>query len=213
MSYDPNTLRPSAASEDAAVLNNYPGRYPTEDWVAHYWSVTPGGDLQARQVRLQLPYGFGGVCMPVVVGHPGCVRVVRRWGVGCYPEILNEIGFDFAPLLADPDDDAEWLMHYFGVVTFDLPGFFVIASPTHPLLLYAPDGVLKGSFTEWRTHLGAVSYMVGGLDVGFVGLQIENNALYQQALGYLLEALEKGHSSPSPQPLAPAPRKEAPTCA
>jgi hypothetical protein len=118
------------------------------------------------------------------------VRVVRRWGFGCYPEILNEIDFDFTPLVLDPDDDAEWLTHYFSLVTFDLPGYFVVASPTHPFLLYDPSGVLKGSYTEWRTHLGALSYMVGGLDAGFVGLQVEDGALYQQALGYLLEAVQ-----------------------
>jgi hypothetical protein len=199
MTFDPNTLRRSAAPEDATVLNNYPGRYPTEDWTARYWTVSQAGDLQQHQVTLQLPEGFGAGCMPVTVGHPGCVRIARRWGVGCYPEILNEIGFDFTPLLADPEDDAEWLMHYFGVGTFDLPGYFVIASPTHPFLLYGPDGLLKGSHTEWRTHLGALSYMVGGLDAGFVGLQVENSALYEQALGYLLQAMEqKPSSSPAP---------------
>lgn len=196
MTFDPNTLRRSAAPDDAAVLNNYPGRYSTEDWTARYWTVSQVGALQQRQVTLQLPQGFGAACMPVTVGHPGCVRIVRRWGVGCYPEILNEIGFDFTPLLADPDADAEWLAHYFGVATFDLPGYFVIASPMHPFLLYAPDGLLKGSYTEWRTHLGALSYIVGGLDAGFLGLQVENNALYQQALGYLLQAV--GHEPSIP---------------
>ncbi len=186
---NPNTLRRSTARDDATILNNYPGHYTAEDWTARYWNVTEGGDLEQRQVSLQLPRGFGEACMPVSVGHAGCVRTVRRWGFGCYPEILNEIGFDFGPLLSNPDDDAEWLAHYFGVVTFDLPGYFVIASPTHPFLLYDPDGVLKGSYTEWRTHLGALSYIVGGLDTSFVGLQIENNRLYQQALGYLLEAV------------------------
>lgn len=186
----PNSLRPSTAPEDATVLNNYPGYYPTQDWTARYWTVTQRGDLEQRQVALQLPSGFSSPCMPVTVGQAGCVRVVRRWGFGCYPEILNEIDFDFAPLLSDPQDDTEWLAHYFGVVTFDLPGHFVIASPAHPFLLYDPAGTLKGTYTQWRTHLGALSYMVGGLDASFVGLQIENNTLYQQALGYLLQAIE-----------------------
>jgi len=188
---DPNTLRRSAAPDDATILNNYPGLYPTEDWTVHYWNVTNTGALEQRQVIAQLPRGFSVPCMPVVSGHPGCVRIVRRWGFGCYPEVLNEIGFEVAPLVADPDHDAEWLSHYFGVVTFDLPGDFVIASPSHPLLLYDPEGVLKGSYTEWRTHLGALSYMLAGLDAGFVGLQVENYALYQQALGYLLQAIEE----------------------
>jgi hypothetical protein len=189
MTDNPNTLRRSTAPDDAAVLNNYPGRYPTEDWTARYWSVTDRGELERREVRLQLPRGFHTPCMPVAVGHPGCVRVVRRWGFGCYPEVLNDIDFDVGSLVSNPDDDAEWLAHYFGVVTFDLPGYFIIASPAHPFLLYDPAGGLKGSFTEWRTHLGALSYLVGGLDAGFVRLQIENPALYQQSLDYLLEAI------------------------
>jgi hypothetical protein len=190
--FAPNTLRRSTVTDQASILNNYPGQYLTEDWIARYWDVSAEGDLVQRQVILQLPHGFGGSCMPVTVGYAGCVRIVRRWGVGCYPEILNEIGFDFTPLLLDPNDDAEWLTHYFGVVTFDLPSYFVIASPDHPFLLYDPNGVLKGSYTEWRTHLGALSYIVGGLDAGFLGLQIENHTLYQQALGYLRQALGKG---------------------
>jgi hypothetical protein len=193
MTANPNTLRPSTASNDATILNNYSDLYSAEDWTARYWTVTRAGDLEQRLVRVQLPLGFAAACTPVRVGHPGCVRMVRRWGFGCYPEILNDISFHVAALVSDPDDDAEWLRHYFGVVTFDLPGYFVIASPVHPFLLYDPDGVLKGSHTQWRTQLGALSYLVSGLDVSFVGLQIENRTLYQQALDYLLEAMrEKG---------------------
>jgi hypothetical protein len=189
MTHDPNTLRRSTAPEGATVLNNYPDRYPTQDWMARYWTVSEAGELEPRQVTLQLPTGFSEPCMPVSVGYPGCVRVVRRWGFGCYPEILNEIDFDFRRLISDPEDDSEWLALYFGVVTFDLPGFFVIASPAHPFLLYDPAGQLKGSYTQWRTHLGALSYLVGGLDASFVGLQIENDRLYQEALGYLLHSV------------------------
>jgi hypothetical protein len=188
---NPNTLRPSTAPDDATVLNNYPGLYPTEDWTARYWSVTQKGELEQRQVTLQLPRGFSTPCMPVRVGHPGCIRVVRRWGVGCYPEVLNDIDFDVAPLVSNPDDDSEWLARYFGVVTFDLPGYFVVASPTHPFLLYDPAGALKGGYTQWRTQLGALSYIVSGLDAGFIRLQVENPALYQQALNYLLPAVEE----------------------
>jgi hypothetical protein len=119
---------------------------------------------------------------------------VRRWGFGCYPEVLNDIDFDVGPLLADPQDDSEWITHYFRVVTFDLPGYFVVASPTHPFLLYDPSGTLKGSYTAWRTHLGALSFMVSGMDVSFIGLQVENHALYQQALGYLLQSIKPGDS-------------------
>lgn len=193
MTTSPNTLRPSTAPNDTTILNNYPGHYATEDWTARYWTVTQTGELEQRRVSVQLPQGFALACTPVRVGHTGCVRVVRRWGFGCYPEILNDIGFDVAALVLNPDDDAEWLAHYFGVVTFDLPGHFVVASPVHPFLLYDPDGVLKGSHTQWRTQLGALAYLVSGLDASFVGLQIENRTLYQQALDYLLQAMkEKG---------------------
>lgn len=197
MARTPNTLRRSSVPDDATILNNYPGCYPTEDWTARYWVVTQEGSLAQRQVTVQLPRSFGDVCPPVMVGHAGCVRVVRRWGFGCYPEILNEIDFDFSPLLSNPHDDAEWLAHYFEVVTFDLPGYFVVSSPTHPFLLYDAAGRLKGSYTEWRTYLGALSYIVGGLDAGFVGLQVEDDPLYQQAVGYLLQAIEqlRGDSS------------------
>jgi len=191
MAHNPNTLRPSTAPDDVTILNNYPGHYPTEDWTARYWSVTQAGGLEQRQVTLQLPRGFSAPCTPVTVGHPGCVRVVRRWGFGCYPEVLNEIDFDVATLVSDPEDDAQWLAHYFAVVTFDLPGYFVIASPSHPFLLYDPAGTLKGGYIQWRTHLGALSYMVGGLDASFIRLQIETPVLYQQSLNYLLQAVHE----------------------
>jgi hypothetical protein len=82
------------------------------------------------------------------------------------------------------------LAAYFDVVTFDLPGYFVIAGPDHPFLLYDPAGVLKGSYAAWRTYLGALSYMVGELDASFVELWQEDDALYRQALAYLQQALE-----------------------
>jgi len=198
MTHNPNTLRRSTAPDDTTILNNYPGHYPTEDWTARYWSVTQAGGLEQREVTLQLPHGFSTPCTPVAVGHPGCVRVVRRWGFGCYPEVLNEIDFDVATLVSNPDDDAQWLAHYFGVVTFDLPGYFVIASPSHPFLLYDPAGTLKGGYTQWRTHLGALSYMVGGLDASFIRLQIETPDLYRQSLNYLLQALRQKNPPESP---------------
>jgi hypothetical protein len=48
---------------------------------------------------------------------------------------------------------------------------------------------LKGSYTAWRTYLGALSYMVGDLDASFVGLWQEDDVLYRQALDYLQQAL------------------------
>ena len=68
MTHDPNTLRRSTAPEGATVLNNYPDRYPTQDWMARYWTVSEAGELEPRQVTLQLPTGFSEPCMPVSVG-------------------------------------------------------------------------------------------------------------------------------------------------
>jgi len=187
----PNTLRRSLAPDDATVLNNYSGRYRAEDWTASYWIVTEQGQLVHRQVLVQLPAGFSAACLPVAPGQAGCVRTVRRWGFSCYPEILNEIGFDFTPLLSNSAGDGEWLAHYFQVVTFDLPGYFVIASPSHPFLLYDPGGRLKGSHVNWCTQLGALVYLISGRNFGLVGLQVDDQALYQEALGYALDAIHR----------------------
>ena len=194
-----NILRRSSAVPDTKVVNNYPGRYPTEDWQARYWTVTEGGDLQEGVVTVQLPRGCTTACLEIEIGQSGCVHRVRRWGFACYPSLLNEIGFDPAPLLTHDrvrfpgGDDQELLQVMIGVTHFDLPGHFIIASQEHPFLLFDPQGLLKGSHTRWYTYLGALAYLAsdGRVKASFQGLWGENERLYQEAIGFLRGALRK----------------------
>ena len=193
-----NTMRPSTAKDDGQPINNLPGLYPTEDWIVHYWDVEPQGELQSRQAVIQLPHGYADACPEVWVGESGCVHRVRRWGVQCYTRILQDIGFDPSLYLShnrarfpggDDDEIISILIH---ATHFDLPAHFVIASQEHPLLLFDPRGMLKGSYTRWHTHLGALAYLVseGKRNAYFGGLHAENRSLYEQALRYLLQALK-----------------------
>ena len=194
-----NILRRSSAAPDAKTVNNYPGRYPTEDWQARYWIVTKGGDLQERVVTVQLPQGCTAACLEVDAGQSGCVHRVRRWGFACYASLLEEIGFDLAPLLTHDrerfpgGEDQELLQVIIGVTHFDLPGHFVIASQEHPFLLFDPQGVLKGSYTRWYTYLGALAYLAsdGRVKASFQQLWGENEKLYQEAMGFLRGALRR----------------------
>jgi hypothetical protein len=195
-----NILRRSSAALDTKVVNNYPGRYPTEDWQARYWTVTEGGNLQERLVTVQLPQGCTAACLEVEVGQRGCVHRVRRWGFACYISLLEEIGFDPAPLLTHDQerfpggDDQELLQVMIGVTHFDLPGHFIIASQEHPFLLFDPQGALKGSHTRWYTYLGALAYLAsdGRVKASFQQLWGENEGLYQEAVGFLQGALRRG---------------------
>lgn len=199
LKYGSNTLRRSTAAPDTQVVNNYPGRYPTEDWQARYWTVTEEGDLQEKAVTVQLPRGCTAACLGVEVGQSGCVHRVRRWGFACYVSLLEEIGFDPTPLLTHDrerfpgGDDQELLQVMIGVTHFDLPGHFVIASQEHPFLLFDPQGILKGSYTRWYTYLGALAYLVsdGQVRASFQRLWGENAELYQEAVGFLRGALQK----------------------
>jgi hypothetical protein len=192
-----NILRRSSAAPDTKVVNNYPGRYPTEDWQARYWTVTRGGDLQERTVTVQLPRGCATACLEVKVGQSGCVHRVRRWGFACYASLLEEIGLDLTPLLTHdrerfPGGDDQELLHVMISVThFDLPDHFVIASQEHPFLLFDPQGTLKGSHTRWYTYLGALAYLAsdGRVKTSFQQLWGENERLYQEAVRFLREAL------------------------
>jgi hypothetical protein len=194
-----NILRRSGAAPDTKVVNNYPGRYPTEDWQARYWTVTERRDLQERVVTVQLPQGWTAACLEVEVSQSGCVHRVRRWGFACYASLLEEIGFDPAPLLTHDrerfpgGDDQELLQVMIGLTHFDLPGHFIIASQEHPFLLFDPQGILKGSHTRWYTYLGALAYLAsdGRVKASFQRLRSENERLYQEALGFLLEALRR----------------------
>ena len=197
-----NTMRPSTAKDDGLPINNLPGLYPTEDWVVYYWDVQLEGELHSRRAVLQLPRGYADACLQVEIGETGCVHRVRRWGVQCYTRILQDMGFDpFLYLERDrerfPGDDDEGIISILIHAThFELPANFVIASQEHPLLLFDPQGVLKGSYTSWHTYLGALAYMVSGGKVnGYFGrLHSENRALYDEALMYLLKALRESRA-------------------
>jgi len=191
-------MRPSAAKDDGRPINNLPGLYPTEDWVVHYWDVEPLGELRSRQAVIQLPCGYAGACPPVQIGQVGCVHRVRRWGVQLYTRILQDIGFDPSLYLTrdrarfpGSGGDTEMISILIQATHFDLPAHFVIASEQHPLLLFDPQGMLKGSYARWHTHLGALAYLVseGRVNGTFGRVFAENKPLYDQALTYLLQAL------------------------
>jgi hypothetical protein len=196
-----NALRPSSAPPDARIANNFPGRYPTEDWPARYWVVSDAGELQAMEVTLQLPAGYAAHVPPIAIGYNGCIYKVRRWGVACYPSLLEDMGFDYSPLLTHdrerfPGGEDQEALHIMLYVThFDLPGGFVIASREHPFLLYNPGGVLKGSFVRWRSYVGALAYLAteGRVSAAFLHLQ-EEGSLYDQVVGYLLQVLRYNQS-------------------
>jgi hypothetical protein len=197
-----NALRPSSVPPDTRIANNFPGRYPTEDWLARYWAVSDRGELQAVEVTLQLPAGYAASVPAISVGYNGCIYKVRRWGVACYPSFLEDMEFDPYPLLTRdrrrfPGGDDQELLHIMLYVThFDLPGGFVIASREHPFLLYDAGGVLKGSFVRWRSYVGALAYLATGgrVNTPFLHLQEEGGRLYDQAVGYLLQALRYDQS-------------------
>lgn len=194
-----NAVRPSTARDDGLPINNLPGLYPTEDWAVHYWDVEAQGRLRSRQATIQLPRGYAGACLEVGIGEQGCVHSVRRWGVQCYTRILQDIGFDPCEYLSHDcqrfpgGDDEEIIGILIQATHFDLPAHWIIASEQHPLLLFDPQGLLKGSYTRWYTHLGALAYMVSGgkVNARFGHLHTEDRLLYNEALAYLLQALQQ----------------------
>ncbi|HIQ00901.1 MAG TPA: hypothetical protein EYH30_02030, partial [Anaerolineales bacterium] len=184
-------FRPSYTPPGVAVLNNLPGRYPVEDWRVCYWTVADDGILSGNAVTLQLPAGYGAVCPPVRVGQPGCVLRVRRWGVGCKPSLLEPAGFD-PTVVAGPDASDEALMGVcFAATHFDLPGGFVIADPDYPLLLFDPEGQLKGSSTRGISLLGALAYLAsdGRVASDFQRTRREGSRLYRQAVSEMQAVL------------------------
>jgi hypothetical protein len=80
---------------------------------------------------------------------------------------------------------------------FDLPATFVIASVDHPLLLFDPKGLLKGSGTAWYTHLGAAAYLLsdGRVTETFRLVYAECASLYERALAYALKGLRRAKAS------------------
>jgi hypothetical protein len=192
-------MRPSEAKDDGRPINNLPGLFPVEDWVVHYWDVDAHGALHSRRAVMQMPLGYTDACPEVRIGEQGCVHRVRRWGVQCYTRILQDIGFDPSLCLTNDrerfpgGDDEEMVSILMRATHFDLPSHFVVASQEHPLLLFAPQGLLKGSYTRWHTYLGALAYIVsaGKRNAHFGRLHAENKALYDEALEYLLQALRE----------------------
>jgi len=192
-----NTFRRSQSEPQATPINNLPGRYATEDWEVHYWDVSPWGEVRSRQASIQLPLGYSLACPVVAIGQRGCIHRVRRWGIQLYTRILDDIGFDPTRCLSPSDataqgaDDSALVRVLVLATHFDLPSYFVIASDEHPLLLFDPDGFLKGSYVRWFTHLGALAYLLSGGRVtgSFTNLLSEDPALYQEVLGIALDAL------------------------
>lgn len=194
-----DAYRASLAPPDATVVNNFPGQYPTEDWRVFYWTVDAQGHLADRSVTLQFPAGYAAACPEVALGLPGCVYKVRRWGVACYPSILSEIDFDPAPLVTGdqerfPGGEGQELLHiYLHATHFDLPGHFVIADMVYPLLLFDPNGALKGSWQWGPTYLGALAWQVSGgkLGVDFELMRTTAPWLYERVANDLLRALRE----------------------
>ena len=193
-----NTMRASSAQPDAQVINNFPGAYPHEDWCVHYWTVNPRGKLAECQVTVQLPRGYSEVCAEVEIGQRGCVCSVRRWGLICYPSLLEEMGFDprpLLPLVGEHGNVGAMLMHIMIQATrFELPGHFIIASDQYPLLLFDPTGTLKGSYTRWQTYLGALAWLAseGRVNSQFELLRTTNPRLYRESMTYLRQMLRGG---------------------
>lgn len=194
----PNVFRRSTAPPGATVVNNFPGRYPIEDWEARYWSVASDGGLMSQEVTVQLPLGFSRASQPVTVGQRGCVYAVRRWGLACRTSLLEATPFDPAAYLSPEATDGEVLRFMYGATWFDLPGYFIVASDEHPFCLYDPEGVLKGSCVSWYTYLGALTYLYTDGDVrgSFVRTFRERPSLYRQALAVIQAAWEAAGRSP-----------------
>jgi hypothetical protein len=115
---------------------------------------------------------------------------------------LEAIGFDLTPLFSHDrtrfaDDDAEALHLVTDMTHFDLPGFFILASEEHPFLLFDPNGDLKGSYTRWYTHAGALAYIVtdGRLQTNFGLTWEKDKVLYQKVMRALNEEMERKRRS------------------
>lgn len=192
-----NVFRCSAAPSGVTTVNNFPGRYPIEDWRAQYWDVTETGGLVRREVTVRLPMGFSRVSPPVTMGQPGCIYAVRRWGLACRTSLLEEIPFDSSTCLSPEATDEEVLHLVYGTTWFDLPGYFIIASDEHPFYLYDPAGVLKGAYVDWFTYLGTLTYLYTDGDVkgSFLRVFRESPSLYRLALAEIQAVWEAAMNS------------------
>ena len=193
----PFVLRASTAALDATIINNLPGRYPTEDWRAYYWDVRSSGELRDRHVTIQLPRGTGANVGEVEIAEPGVVLKVRRWGVTISSALFETIDFDpLAYLTHDPmrypgGDDEEVIDIVMRAANFDLPGEFIIASDEHPFLLFDPSGGLKGSHVKSHSYLGALAYYVtkGSNTATFNTMRHLDRDLYDRAVQTMLREL------------------------
>lgn len=191
-----DSLRPSGVPLTVTIVDNSAGAYPTEDWEAVYFSTDRQGTLAEHRVTVRVPAGLGEVCPRVWIGQPGCVYGVRRWGFALRPSALEAAGFDPTPLLTS-GDDADALRVMLQAASFELPGEFILASPEHPFQLKAADGTVRGSWTQWRTYLGALSFFVSGgqVDAAFIRFWAEAEQSYRQAVEICLAVLNPEPSS------------------
>lgn len=189
-----NAFYPSQASADLTVVNNFPGRYPVEDWRAYYWAVADDGSSRERYVTVQLPQGYADACPRVTWRQEGCIYHVRRWGLACRPSLLEATGFDPTPLVGTDAPASEFVRIYLVATHFDLPGGFIIADPDYPLLLFDPGGNLKGCCITGISYLGALAWMATGGRVAADFQQVRREApeFYQQAIEEFGQALLEG---------------------
>ena len=191
-----NQLRESSARAEQPVADNLPNLFPVEEWRAFYWTMDSDGRVAEGHAILNVPRGVAAVTRAVAIGENGVIENVRRWGVMLRGGILEAIGFDPTPFLTHdrsryPSDDAEALHLVTNVTHFDLPGFFILASEEHPFLLFDPRGDLKGSYTNWYTHAGALAYIVtdGRLATSFGLTWEKDRVLYQKVMRALNELM------------------------
>ncbi len=193
-----NQLRESSARAGELVADNLPNLFPVEEWRAFYWTMNSEGQVEEGRAILRLPLGVAGVTERVRSGEQGIIEHVRRWGVMLRGGVLEAIGFDPTPFLSHDrtrflTDDSEALHLITNMTHFDLPGFFILASEEYPFLLFDPEGELKGSYTRWYTHAGALAYLVsdGRLATSFGLTWQEDRHLYDKVMRVLNEEMEK----------------------
>lgn len=191
-----NQLRQSSAPTGQLVADNHPNLYPIEEWRAYYWTMNAAGALEQARAIIHVPAGVARLTRPIEIGENGVIGNVRRWGVVLKGRILEDVGFDPTPFLSHdrqrfPNDDAEALHIVTDVTHFDLPGLFILASEEHPFLLFDPDGDLKGSFTNWYTHAGALAFLVtdGKLQTSFGLTWEKDRILYHRVMRALNELM------------------------
>jgi hypothetical protein len=189
-----NVFRPSQAPSGLRIANNLPGRYPVESWRAYYWAVAGNSHPDDLSITIQLPQGYADACPAVAWGEQGCIYHVRRWGLACRPSLLEEAGFAPSPLASPEVPASVFLRVYLEATHFDLPGGFVIADPDFPLLLFEPNGDLRGRCTTGISHLGALAWIAtnGRIAADFQRLRREAPQFYYLAVEQFSRALNNG---------------------